>query len=460
VTINKSISRQEHSSVIVTLTVAKDDVRSEYDTILNNYSKNSQLPGFRRGKAPREVLIRKFGEAFKAEAMAGLVEKAVAEAFDNQELPQEERPLPYSTPRLEGEPVLDPDQDFSFSLVYDVFPVINVGVWKGLEVEVPCVELGDEDLNRELELVRERNAIVRDRDEGAVAASGDIVTLDYAEIGDAEIGDAGDLLPGTERQDYVCALGANSNAYHFDDEILGMKKGETKEFEKTYAADDPTSPLAGKTIRLRVSLKALKERSLPDLDDELAQDVDEKFNTLEDLKNNIRETMGHNLEHRLRDIKVNRLLERIVAGTPVDIPESMIRIELESHWRETARNFNTTAEQLKKNMENRGEKPEDIENSWRPQVQKILHAQLIVAHLIEELKLEVGDDELEQEIENMAAQESRRAENIRRYYEAEEMRNQLREQIKQRKFLDLLLAENSFKPGPKENYLDLMSDNH
>jgi trigger factor len=454
VTIHKEISRQEHSSVKLTLTVGKEEIRSQHDEILANYGKNLQLPGFRRGKVPREVLLRKLGEGLKAETIGTLIEKSVAEVFADESFPRESLPLPYSSPQLQGEPTLDMDQDFSFTLVYDVFPELSPGPWKGLEIEVPEVEISDEDLNRELEALRERNAVVIDREDGAPAEKGNVVTVDYCELGED-----GAPLPHTERQDFVFTLGLGYNVYKLDDDVAGMKKGETREIAKTYPEDEEDSSLAGKTIRLRVSLSALKERKLPDLDDDLAQDVDEKFNTLEDLKNNIRETLNRNLERRLRSMKIDGLLEKIMAASPVEIPESMIRIEQESRWRSMARVYNTTVDQLQKTICSGGRSLEDVQESWRPGLIKALHSRLIVETLIKQLNLEAGDGDLEKEIEELSAGDKERAEEFKKYYEQEQVKEQLREEIKERKFFDILLAENTVKPGKRGNYLDLMSDN-
>jgi trigger factor len=460
VTINKELSSQEHSSVRLALTVAKDDVRSQYNEILDGYAKTVQIPGFRKGKAPRDVLVRKFGEALDKEVLGTVIEKSLEQVFGDEGLSREERPLPYSAPDLQGEPKLDLEQDLSFSVVYDVLPKVAVGKWKGLEAEAPEAELTEEDLNRELEQVRERNAVVLDREEDAGAEKGNVVTVSYCELAED-----GAPLPNSEREDFVFTLGTGYNIYKFDDEILGMKKGETREIVKTYPAEEDgsagesESPLAGKTLTLRVSLTALKERMLPDLDDDLAQDVDEKYQTLEDLKNHIRKNLQENLERRLREIKISSLLEKILADTPVDIPESMIRIELESRWRSLARRFNTTAEEFIKTMEQDDETAEAIQNGWRPAAVKALHSRLIVETLMEDLKLEAGDEEVAKEIERLAAEDEAVAEDIRKYYQQDEARLYLKEDIKEKKLFDILLAENTIKPGKKENYLDLMSNN-
>ncbi|MDR3248569.1 MAG: trigger factor [Treponema sp.] len=456
-TVNKELTRLEHSSVKLTLTVGKDDVRSQYDELLNTYGKSIQLPGFRKGKVPRDVLVRKFGDALKSETLGNLIEKSVGQVFEDESLPRGDRPLPYSTPQVQEDDAkleLNLDQDLTFSVVYDVLPPVKVGAWKGLEAEAPEVELTEEDVNRELETIRERNAIVLDRDDGVGAEKDNVVTINYCEIGDD-----GEVLPNSEREDFVFTLGTGYNIYKLDDDLLGMKKGETKDIVKTYAADDADSTFAGQTKKLRVSLTAIKERKLPDLDDDLAQDVDEKYQTLGDLKNSIRERLGHTLEHRLRDIKVNNLLEKIVADTPVDIPESMVRIEIESRWRNLARRFNTTVEKIVGSFAQTGKSVEEIQNEWRPDAIKALHSRLIVETLIEDLKLEASDEELAKEIETLAAAENAPIEDVKKYYEQETMKEYLKEDIKEHKLFDILLAENTIKPGKKENYLDLMSNN-
>jgi trigger factor len=454
VTVSKEITPQEHSSVKLTVTVGKDDVRSEYDLLLGKYSKTIQIPGFRKGKAPREVLIRKFGDALKGEALGTIIEKAVTSVFEDETLTKAEKPLPYSTPQVQDEPELDLEKDLTFSVVYDILPKVSLGRWKGLEAEVPEVTVTDEDLQRELEEIRERNAFVLDRDEGASAEKDNVVTVNYSEID----GD-GAVLPGSERQDFVFTLGSGYNIYKFDDELMGMKKGETRDIEKTYPEDFNDPLLAGQTKKIRVTLTALKEKNLPELDDELAQDVDEKYKTLEDLKNSIRERLTKNLEQRLRDVKIDKLLEQIMENTPVDVPESMIRIELDSRWRNLARRFNTSPEEIIKMMEKSGKTAEEIQEEWRPSAIKALHSRLIVETLIEEQGMSASDEEVEKELENMAAESGNTLEDVKKYYGQGNMQEYLREDIKEKKLFDILLSENTIKWGKKEKYLDFLSDN-
>jgi len=448
VTINKEIKRLEKSNVELNITIPKEDVRAQYNDMLKEYSKTLQIPGFRKGKVPQEVLERKFAEALKGDAMGRIMESALQEVFKEETLPRSEKPLPYATPELQGEPEFDFEKDLKFSVIYDVIPELKISQWKGIKIEHPYAEVEKKDIDKELDEVRERNAIVMDRDDGTAAAKGDVVTIDYHIFGEN-----GETLSDIQRKDFTFTLGTDTNAFKFDDEITGMKKGATKEFDKKFDDDFFETALAGKTRKVQITLTTLKEKKLPDLDDDLAQDVDEKFKTLDDLKNSIKERLEKNLEMRLKDKKISELLKKIMENTPVTLPESMIKTEIEGRWRRLARYYNTSPEMIQQMM-NIGEKADE----WRDAAIKSLHSRLIIETLMEEQKIEVSDAELENEFASIAAANGADIEEIKKHYN-EEAVFYLKEDIREKKITDLLLAENTLKQGKKENYLDFMTDN-
>jgi trigger factor len=339
-----------------------------------------------------------------------------------------------------------------FSVVYDVMPAVVLGQWKGVEVEVPDVSIGDEDINRELEVIRERNAIVLDKDDAAAAVKDDVVTVNYGELADT-----GEIAAGTAREDFVFTLGSGHNIFKFDDAVLGMKKGETRDIEKTYPEDFEDKELAGKTKKIRVTLTALKEKKLPDLDDELAQDVDEKYKTLEDLKGSIQERLSGELERRLRSLKINKILEKAMETSPVDVPESMIRFQLDTRKRTMARNMNVSVDVVSNILERSGGQWLD---TWRPEAIKALHSRLIVETIIKELGFEVTEEEVEKRIETIALESGSSVEELKTYYEKEvNVKSMLEEDLKEEKLFDLLLSENIIKVGNKVNYLEFTTNN-
>jgi trigger factor len=450
VAITKEIKRLEKSNIALSVTVPKEDVRVQYNSMLKEYTQTLQIPGFRKGKVPQEVLERKFADALKGDALGRIIESSMQEIFGDKEdkLPRHERPLPYSSPQLQEEDLqLDFEQDLKFTVIYDVLPEIKIGQWKGLKVEYPYSEVEKEDINKELEEIRERNAIVMDRDDDASAKKGDVITIDY------QIMDEDGKTPlGISRKDMAITLNGE-NIFKFDDDIIGMKKGQTKELDKKFADDFFDATIAGKTRKMQITLTALKEKKLPDLDDDLAQDVDEKFKTLDDLKNSIKERLNKSLDLRLKEKKLSELLGKIMENTPVIIPESMINTEVEGRLRRIARYYNTSEEVIMQMTS------EEKLNEMREASKKALHSRLILETLMEEQKIEVTEDEMEKEIEQMAAANGADINDVKKYYESEQTMLYLKEDIKEKKIVDLLLAENNLKPGKKENYLAFMTDN-
>jgi len=451
VAVNKEIRRLDKSNVSLSVTVPKEDVRAQYNDMMKEYTKNLQIPGFRKGKVPQEVLERKFGDALKGDALGRIIEASLKEVFggdDAEKLPRNERPLPYSTPKLEDEDIkLDLDQDLCFSVVYDVLPEVKIGQWKGLKVEYPYAEVESGDIDRELDEIRERNSVVMDKDDEQAAAKGDVITIDY------QIMEEDGVTPlQISRKDMAFTLDGK-NVFKFDDDIIGMKKGGTKEFEKHFDDDYFDPSLSGQKRKVKITLISLKEKQLPELNDDFAQDVDEKFNTLDDLKNSITERLNKNLQERLKDRKLNELLAKIMENTPVIIPESMIQTEIDGRLRRIARYYNIDANVVSQMMGI--EKIEEM----RGDAQKALHSRLIIETLMEDQKIEVSDDEIEKEMELAASENGVDIEEIKKHYESEQSKLYFIEDIKEKKMINMMLAENSLNQGKKENYLAFMTDN-
>ena len=447
----KEVKRLDKSNINLTLTIPKDEVNARYQDMLKEYTKSIQIPGFRKGKVPQGVLERKFGEALVQDALGRIIQTTLEEVFEDKELPRAEKPLPYATPELQGEPKLELDKDFQFSVVYDVVPEVKIGSWKGIKVEYPYAEVTKEEIGKELEAIRERNAIVMDIDD-TTAQKDNLVTIDY-QIFEED----GSVSDDMQRKDFAFALGSGTNHYQFDNDIIGMKKDETKEFDKKFPDDFFDSSLAGKTRKVKITLTALKEKKLPDLDDDLAQDVDEKFNTLDDLKNNIKEKLEKSLEARLRDAKTSALLEKIMETTPVTIPESMIKAEVEGRWRRLAQYYGTDPKTMV-NIMGTGEGSEQRYSEWSETAHKALHSRLIIETLLEEQKIEVSDEDVDKELERIAADANTTLEEVEKHYDEQGILY-LKEEIKERRLIDMMFAENTLKPGKKESFLDFMNRN-
>jgi trigger factor len=448
VALTQDITHLDNSAVKLTFTYSPEDLRAKYDEILRDFVKNLQIKGFRKGKAPVSVLERKLGKALQDDVLSTIIGNTVTDALKSEDFPKDAVPLPYSDPQVEGEPKLELENGLVFSVKYDTFPTVTVQKWEGLEVEVDDADVTDADVDRELEVVRGRNAIVMDKEDGETAAKGDVVTIGYCELGED-----GEEIGGARREDFTFTLGSGRNIYKFDDEIEGMKKGDTRDIEKSYPEDFEYTELAGKTKKIRVTLTALKRKDLPS-DDELAQDVDENFKNIADLRRSIRENLVKSLEARLYRQKVDNLLEAIAAQNPVDVPESMVKQEMFSMiHRIYGRGM--TDETLWKIID---DMPENSE--LKEQAVKKLKPSLVVGKLMTDLNIEVLEEDMEKMYGQLVEEGGQTMDEIRDFFNNnDESRATLEEDIKQRKILALLLEKNTIKTRKKVNFLDIFPEN-
>lgn len=453
--VTKEISKLENSAVKLTATIAKEDVVSGYNKNISKYAKNVQLPGFRKGHVPVKVLEQKYGDSLKQEVLADLIDESLNQIFAEEES-KDIRPLPYTQPRLDGDklPEFSTDKDLTFSVVYDVFPSVEVKDFSKIEVKEPQVEIGEKELNEELKAIQERNAVVIDKKEGEPVEKDNIVTIDYKELDDS-----GTAIPGSEREGFVFTVGTGENIYKIDDEIVGMKKDETKEISKTYDAKEENKDLAGKTKKISVTVKAIKLRNLPALDDELAQDVSEKYKTLDDLKKDISKGLESAKNRKIAELKSQSLLEQLVEKNPIVLPKSMIQAEMESRWRMMAQQFQTTPEQLEKMISASGQSKENMLTQWTGDAEKMLKSRLIVDALIREKNIAVTPEEVEAEFAKIADESGSTIEEVKEHYEDARAKEYIIDEIKENKLYDELYKQVKVSKGDKIKFADLFKNN-
>lgn len=453
--VTKEISKLENSAVKLTATIAKEDVVSGYNKNISKYAKNVQLPGFRKGHVPVKVLEQKYGDSLKQEVLADLIDESLNQIFAEEES-KDIRPLPYTQPRLDGDklPEFSTDKDLTFSVVYDVFPSVEVKDFSKIEVKEPQVEIGEKELNEELKAIQERNAVVIDKKEGEPVEKDNIVTIDYKELDDS-----GAAIPGSEREGFVFTVGTGENIYKIDDEIVGMKKDETKEISKTYDAKEENKDLAGKTKKISVTVKAIKLRNLPALDDELAQDVSEKYKTLDDLKKDISKGLESAKNRKIAELKSQSLLEQLVEKNPIVLPKSMIQAEMESRWRMMAQQFQTTPEQLEKMISASGQSKENMLTQWTGDAEKMLKSRLIVDALIREKNIAVTPEEVEAEFAKIADESGSTVDEVKEHYKDARAKEYIIDEIKENKLYDELYKQVKVSKGDKVKFADLFKNN-
>ena len=445
----KEFKNLEKSAVELTVTIAKKDVAETYENTLKNYVKNAQIPGFRKGHVPANVLERKYGDSIKADTLGTLIDQSFDEIFKEE---TENRPLPYAQPTMEKAPELDMTKDLTYTVKYDVFPKVEVKDFAGVNVKEPQVTITDDDLSDELKTIQERNATVTEKKDGVVEKD-NIVTINYVEVGED-----GKEIADTKREDYVFTVGSGENLYKIDDEVVGMKKDETKEITKNYKKDFENSDLAGKTVKLNVTVKAVKIRDIPALDDDFAQDVNDKYKTLQDMKDDIKKNMELAVSRRVKELKNNSLLEQLVEKNKFDIPASMLAAELDGRWRMMAQQFQTTPEQLDKMIAASGQSKEAMLNEWTGDSEKMLKSRIIVDSLIRARNISVTPEEIEEQYKRIADEGGMTVEEVKKHYEDPRSKEYLIDDTKENKLYDQLYKEVKVSKGDKISFKDLFNN--
>jgi trigger factor len=443
---SKSIEILENSAVKLTVSVQKEESKKEYDELLEKYSKTVQIKGFRKGNVPTSVLEHKFGDGIRQEASMNIIDNALKVVFEEIE----QKPLHYASPILENEELtLDLDKDFTFTVTYDTFPDVKPGEYKSIAVEEPSVTIGKKEIDRELKVIQDQNAVVIEKKEGGVEKD-DIVTINYVEMnGDEEKED-------TRREDFVFTVGSGYNLYNLDEDIIGMGKDEEKIIVKDFPEDYSHKELAGQKINLKVKVSTIKVKELPELDDELAQDVNEKFETLKDLKDDIKAKLKETADRRIREDKIEFLLTKILENSTINPPVAMAKAELENSWHNFVAESRMGEEGVIKILAMQGKTKDDLFEEWKPSSEKALKTHLLLDKLVENEKVEVTDEEIDEEIKKQAEASNRTFEETKEIVENNGMIPYLKVDLSRKKMIDLIVESAAVKKGKKINFLDLV----
>ena len=450
----KEFTPIEKSRMKLSITVKQDEVQNRYALLTKKYAKQLQLPGFRKGKVPIKILEQKFGDTLRAETFDEVIQNVLEEVFESAD--KYSRPLPYSQPELDGTPDFKLDSDMAFTLLYDVLPKVEIAKTEGFTVSVPEVSVTDADIEKELTLIQERNALVIDCGEGDTVQNGTIVTINYVQLDDADA-----EIESSKRNDFVFTVGTGQFHYGVDDELIGMKKGEEKIITKTYPADHIDKALAGKTIKLKVSVTALKRKDLPAIDDDLAQDVSEKYKTLADLKADISKNLTRQVEDILERKKSDNLLKQMAEANPIELPESMVNAELEGRWAVLAQRLGMSPENLEKltsDINGKLSKASAMAD-WRAEAELRLKTRIIVEKLIEDRGITASPEDVEAEYAAIAERTGASVEDVKKHYDGSPREKEyVIDDVKEKKLYAQLFEKSTVTQGEKLTVEQLLGE--
>jgi len=409
----------------LTFEVEPERVQQEIDTRAKELARKVKLPGFRPGKVPVEVVKRRFRDDILGEAAEAIVNKVVFDELDGRGL------KPLAPPKVE-EVKLEEGQPMTFKAVFETLPLIELPDWKGLRVTVKGPNVGDEDVDKEIDRLREEAARYDPVDEARPTRAGDYVLLDLT----WKPLDGG---KGGRDENALIEIGNSGNHADMNAGLEGLSLGETKDIDVAWGADAAPA-IAGKTVRYTVTLKGIKAKVVPAKDDEFAKDLGE-FESLAGLRDKVRQQLQAGEERRSdREVK-GALVEALVAKTDFEVPEALV----ERHM--TARTENLARGLAYQGIDPRkaGVNWRDYRESTREDSVKAAKADILLDEIARRENIEAMEAEVEAELARLAERTGKSREAVRAQMAKEGDLAALGARIREEKTLDLLKSNASIE---------------
>jgi len=392
-------------------------VAGAIDKAYNNLKKKVRLPGFRPGKAPLSILQKHFKAQIEDEVINELVQQSFPEAMEKENI------KPVSMPKVENG-VLEKGKDFSYTVAVEIKPEIDVKDYTGLKIERLSADATDEDIAEEIERYRSAYAETKEIS-GRAAQMDDSVTFDM----EGFIGEEPYL--GGKKTDFFLELGKNMLLPGFDEQVVGLSAGDTKKFSLDIAADYGDEQVAGTTIDFTVEIKTIKEKILPELNDEFAKDVGE-YKGLDDL----RAAVSTSISERKKKTAESKLREQIFAAliekNPFPVPKGMVDMQAQGMVRDMQRMF----QQQGLDINALGQDPAQLLEHYREPAERQVRAALILDALAEKENITAADEDFEKLYDELAAQYNESTETLKKNID----KDRLTPQIMERKVIDFILS--------------------
>ena len=413
----------------IAVEIPVEEVTRETNALIQKYQKLARIPGFRRGHVPASVIRQRFSEDLKSDVVEALVPRYFRKEADRQGL------IPVSQPQVTDLHLKD-NEPLRFKASFEVMPEIKVDGYKELRAEKPEITVTDEEVEQSLNGVREQHATFTSV-EGRPLADGD-----YAQVsldGKPKDGPTDGQDKPVHMDEVLVEIAGKNTMPEFTENLRGASAGDERVFEVTYAQDAQEQRLAGKTFTYTVKVQSIKQKSLPELDDQFATQLGE-FKTLDEVRQRIREGMEaerkHTAEHEAKDKLVAELVKRSEFEVPEALVDRQIDVRLERGLRALAAQ-GMKAEDIKKMDLNR------LRVGQRDQALQEVKASLVLDKIAEEEKIEVSDAEIDREIEALATQSKQTPEAIRARLTRDGALDRIRNRIRSEKTLDFLYRQSA-----------------
>ena len=409
------VENLEHNMAKLTITVSAEEVEKALQAAYLKQRSKISLPGFRKGKVPRQMIEKMYGpEVFYDEAANHMISEAYGKAYDECEL------------EIASQPTIDVVQlekgkDFIFTAEVAVKPEVKLGEYKGLKVDKVSTRVMQKEVDEESEKERERNARTVEVTDRAVQDK-DIVTLDFEGFVD------GVAFEGGKGENYPLTIGSGAFIPGFEEQLIGAEIDKETEVKVTFPEEYQAKELAGKEAVFKCTVHEIKAKELPELDDEFASEVSEEAETLEDYKAEVKAKIKERKENEGKEKKENQAVEQAVANAEIDLPAPMVDLQAKQMADDFARRIMQQGMSVEQYFQFTGLNEEKMMEELKPQAEKRIRTRLVLEAIVAAENIEVSDERLDEELQKMADSYQMEVEKLKEFM-GENEKKQMKEDI-------------------------------
>lgn len=419
---------ENKNEVKLEFTIEAEKFEQGMKTVYQKNARYFNIPGFRKGKAPYNIVEKHYGpEIFYEDAFNEVVPEVYEEAIKANNLEV------VSSPKIDITQ-MEKGKELVFTAVVQIKPEVKLGKYKG--IEIPKIEhnVSDEDIEKEIEAIADKNSRLVTVEDRAVEDK-DVAVIDFEGFVD------GVAFEGGKAENHELEIGSHSFIDGFEDQVIGMKVGEEKEINVKFPEKYFSEDLAGKDAMFKVKLHEIKKKELPKIDDEFAKDVSE-YDTLEELKASIRKRDEEENEHRAKHEKEDAAIKAVCDNAEVDIPSGMIETELSRIMQDMDMNLSYQGLNLAKYLQMIGKTEEDFKKDYEEQAKESVKSRLVLEAVSKDAKIEVTDADIAEKLEELAKSYGKSKEDLEKN---EELKKYVKENLSYEKTIDYILSNAKIK---------------
>lgn len=420
------VEKLEHNMAKLTVEVAAEDVEKALQAAYLKQRKQINIPGFRKGKVPRQMIEKMYGpEVFYDEAANNMIPDAYAKAYDESELDIVSQPKIEVVQMEKGKP-------FIFTAEVATKPEVTLGDYKGLKVDKVSTRVTQKEVDEGIEKERERNARTIEVTDRAVQDK-DEVTLDFEGFVD------GVAFEGGKGEDYPLTIGSGSFIPGFEEQLIGAEIDKEVEVNVTFPKEYHSEELAGKDATFKCTVHTIKAKELPELDDEFASEVSE-CETMDAYRAEVKKNIKERKERTGKEKKENQAVDQAIENAQMDIPEAMIEFQVRQMADDFARRIQQQGLTVEQYFQFTGMTAEKMMEEMRPQAEKSIKTRLVLEAIVKAEKIEVSDERVEEELTKMAEAYQMEVEKLKEFM-GENEKKQIKEDLAVQEAITLLVNE-------------------